>query len=80
VVCERSGPYRSCLTLQGANGVRSGSAGVGPREWLEPLNIPVVADLPVGKNLQDHLFTVHVRGLCAAIPGLLHSLSGVLTN
>ena len=29
--------------------------GVGPKEDLEALKIPVVADLPVGKNLQDHL-------------------------
>lgn len=30
-------------------------SGVGPREQLERLKIPVVADLPVGQNLQDHL-------------------------
>jgi len=31
-------------------------SGIGPREWLEPLGIPVVADRPgVGRNLQDHL-------------------------
>ncbi len=31
-------------------------AGIGPREDLEKLGIPVVADLPgVGANLQDHL-------------------------
>ncbi|KAH7963420.1 hypothetical protein HPB52_021101 [Rhipicephalus sanguineus] len=30
-------------------------SGVGPREQLERLQIPVVADLPVGHNLQDHV-------------------------
>ncbi|MBX9649882.1 MAG: GMC family oxidoreductase N-terminal domain-containing protein, partial [Xanthobacteraceae bacterium] len=31
-------------------------SGIGPREWLEPLGIPVVADRQgVGRNLQDHL-------------------------
>ncbi len=30
-------------------------SGVGPREHLESFGIPVVADLPVGENLQDHL-------------------------
>ncbi|XP_065301736.2 uncharacterized protein [Dermacentor albipictus] len=29
-------------------------SGVGPKEQLERLKIPVVADLPVGRNLQDH--------------------------
>ncbi|XP_077512922.1 glucose dehydrogenase [FAD, quinone]-like [Amblyomma americanum] len=29
-------------------------SGVGPREDLERLKIPVVADLPVGRSLQDH--------------------------
>ncbi|XP_014676325.1 PREDICTED: glucose dehydrogenase [FAD, quinone]-like, partial [Priapulus caudatus] len=32
-------------------------SGVGPKEQLNQLNIPQVADLPVGKHLQDHLFT-----------------------
>nr|XP_050038124.1 4-pyridoxate dehydrogenase-like [Dermacentor andersoni] len=31
-------------------------SGVGPARDLEKLGIPVVADLPVGENLQDHLF------------------------
>nr|XP_054928876.1 glucose dehydrogenase [FAD, quinone]-like isoform X1 [Dermacentor andersoni] len=30
-------------------------SGVGPRSDLDRLGIPVVADLPVGENLQDHL-------------------------
>jgi len=35
-------------------------SGVGPQEDLERLGIPVVADLPVGKNLQDHCRTAGV--------------------
>lgn len=31
-------------------------SGVGPKGDLEKLGIPVVADLPVGKSLQDHVF------------------------
>lgn len=32
-------------------------SGVGPAEELEKHKIPIVADLPVGKNLQDHMFS-----------------------
>lgn len=30
-------------------------SGIGPREQLEEMGIPVVADRPVGTNLQDHV-------------------------
>ncbi|XP_037572184.1 4-pyridoxate dehydrogenase-like [Dermacentor silvarum] len=39
-------------------------SGVGPRPDLEKLMIPVLADLPVGNNLQDHM---HVEGISGTI-------------
>lgn len=32
------------------------TSGVGPKEELSKHNIPLVADLPMGKNMQDHTF------------------------
>lgn len=31
-------------------------SGVGPKSHLKSLGIPVVANLPVGLNLQDHIY------------------------
>ncbi|XP_067123028.1 glucose dehydrogenase [FAD, quinone]-like [Centruroides vittatus] len=32
-------------------------SGIGPKEELEKFEIPVISNLPVGSNLQDHIFT-----------------------
>ncbi|XP_048006947.1 glucose dehydrogenase [FAD, quinone]-like [Leguminivora glycinivorella] len=39
-------------------------SGIGPKEHLEDLDIPVIADLPVGENLHDH---VTFNGLVVAL-------------
>ena len=36
-------------------------SGIGPQEELQKHDIPVIVDLPgVGKNLQDHIFTLMI--------------------
>lgn len=44
-----AGTYNSAKILQ--------LSGIGPKKLLKSLNIPVIKDLPVGKNLQDHVTT-----------------------
>nr|XP_037286065.1 glucose dehydrogenase [FAD, quinone]-like [Rhipicephalus microplus] len=39
-------------------------SGIGPRHDLEKLQIPVIRDLPVGENLQDHM---HVDGIVGTL-------------
>ncbi|XP_041979465.1 uncharacterized protein LOC121733312 [Aricia agestis] len=52
-------------------------SGIGPRRDLERLHIEVVADLPVGKNLQDHQITpltiTGKKGLVSAVQNVLIS-------
>lgn len=35
-------------------------SGVGPKDHLNNLGIPVIQDLPVGQNLQEHYGTVGI--------------------
>ncbi|OYU18007.1 MAG: dehydrogenase [Rhodobacteraceae bacterium PARR1] len=45
-------------------------SGIGPRDVLDPLGIPVIADLPVGKRLQDHPIMPTVWAIRAEAVGL----------
>ncbi|GIY66520.1 glucose dehydrogenase [Caerostris extrusa] len=43
-------------------------SGIGPKDHLAKFNIPLVADLPVGNNLQDHCASVLTFQLDPKIP------------
>ncbi|XP_042911349.1 glucose dehydrogenase [FAD, quinone] isoform X1 [Parasteatoda tepidariorum] len=43
-------------------------SGIGPKEELKKHGIPLVADLPVGKNLQDHCSALNLYTLDSSIP------------
>lgn len=43
-------------------------SGIGPKEELAKFNIPCVADLPVGKNLSDHLLMFMEYGIKDHVP------------
>lgn len=45
-------------------------SGVGPSAHLNSLGIPVIADLPVGNNLQDHI----------ALGGMVFTVNKVITT
>ncbi|XP_055613212.1 alcohol dehydrogenase [acceptor]-like isoform X3 [Uranotaenia lowii] len=41
-------------------------SGIGQREELNPFNIQTIADLPVGKNLQDHVIVAYFLTLTSS--------------
>ncbi|XP_060593370.1 glucose dehydrogenase [FAD, quinone]-like [Ruditapes philippinarum] len=63
VLCIRKGARKTILSkkevILSAGSIGSPHilllSGIGPKEQLERFNITVIKDLPVGKNLQDHM-------------------------
>ncbi|XP_026754849.1 glucose dehydrogenase [FAD, quinone]-like [Galleria mellonella] len=55
-------------------------SGIGPKDHLESLNIPIVQDLPVGYNLMDHIaagglqFTVNPQNTSVSTEFILNHL------
>lgn len=55
-------------------------SGVGPAKDLQRLGIPVVADLPVGLNLQDHIYPGGIHFLIDKPVSLNHKRIFTLSN
>ena len=53
-------------------------SGIGPKNHLNDLKIPVVSDLPVGENLQDHLMAFMPSTINSTDCIRLHPLSMIL--
>ncbi|KAH9499672.1 hypothetical protein Btru_074386 [Bulinus truncatus] len=52
-------------------------SGVGPKKHLEEMGIPLVADLPVGQNLQDHIYTYFQFGFNDSTTSLFTKIAPV---
>ena len=56
-------------------------SGIGPKQHLQQMGVPVIADLPVGRNLQDHIvwLGLHVMFVnrTSTPPSPLHGLDVV---
>lgn len=67
-------------------------SGIGPKKHLQAMNIEVIADLPVGENLQDHVFVplfytmpgdaelTSVKNIASAFAEYFLSRTGVLKD
>lgn len=64
-----SGTYGTAAILQ--------RSGLGPADLLEPMGIPVIADLPVGKNIVDHPFYFNTYASDPKKVGRLSPVTGV---
>ncbi|KAG8178923.1 hypothetical protein JTE90_014129 [Oedothorax gibbosus] len=53
-------------------------SGIGPQKHLEDLNIPLIKDLPVGENLQDHGTVPLFYSVDQSIPSITQKLKDPL--